>query len=69
MIYQAINTKDARANLITDDSYRFRRHVLFGIQCYGWDCWELSCGGIELDPIEDLGIPENTKRMKWTKTW
>lgn len=67
MHFQAINHKDARANFEYNDLYRFSRAALFGIQCYGWDCWTFSGGGVQLDPVDDLNIPETVEKMAWTE--
>lgn len=56
--------RDPRLNFEHNNFDQFRKLAWLAIIHFGWDAFTFEGDGIELDPVSDLGIPENVKLKK-----
>lgn len=61
--FKATCLTDPRLNFTHPDLSQFQKLARLGIKYMGWN-WLFEGGGVELDPVEDLGIPEDLKLHK-----
>ena len=62
--FKATFSKDLRLDFSHDDFGQFQKMAWLAITHLGWEGWSFEGDGVELDPVEDLGIPENIKLRK-----
>jgi hypothetical protein len=61
--YKATCLIDPRSSFEREDFYQFSKLAMLGIKTRGWDAWSFEGGGVELDPVFDLEIPESLRLL------
>lgn len=57
-MYRATNSRDSRLDYETDSFPDFCKMSLFAVRSFQYREWSFEGGGVELDPVFDLGVPE-----------
>lgn len=57
-MYRASNSRDRRLDYATESFPDFCKMALLAVRSFPYGEWTFEGGGLELDPVADLGVPE-----------
>ncbi|NTF23622.1 hypothetical protein G6L37_35195 [Agrobacterium rubi] len=56
-MYYATNARDPRLDYETENFADFAKMAMLAIKGFGVDEWSFEGHGVELDPVDDIGVP------------